>query len=112
MSFLSTSGTPIPCKLQDVDEDIDEFGDYTRAISGNALSRVTARKRNIPLLSKPLTDAQHTTIWALLTAPAPVTFTGDLFAGASVPCVVEITGRKTIKAGGLRRLISFTLHEV
>jgi hypothetical protein len=110
--FLAINDVTIPVDLQAIRADVAEFGDKDRAADSTYLTRIDARKEDVTIPTRMMTEAEYATVYAALTAEPPLPATG-LLVGAGYFCAIEIKGITTMTfATGVRRAIEFVMHQV
>jgi len=88
----------------------EEIGERARAFNGTLRSTVRARKQTWTVVTKPLAQADATTLLGLLTGTPPVAATGDLTGAVSVHPVISGVSRVKI-GGGYRVVVEYSLME-
>lgn len=115
MAMLTLGATVIPidmAEMPEVEVQYVEIGDRGRSIDGTDLSDIQARKEEIPVITRPLTSAEATTVFNALTAATPIAAAGDL-VGGTYNCSVQITARHVLTTpAGRRYRYAFTIRQL
>jgi hypothetical protein len=111
MPFLTVGGTEIPCANPRTEDDV-EVGARLPSWAGGEIDLVESRKRALSAETTPLGDADYATVYAALTAPGPLTVTGDAVDDEELTCNVRVEGGTTLLGATHRRTIRFRVTEV
>lgn len=105
-------GVTVGLAFAPAEETPEEIGDRARAFDGTLRSAIRTFKRSWTQQTKPLSQADATTLLAALRGALPVVCSGDTLGGA-VNChpIVNSVSKIPIGGGAYRVVISYTLKE-
>lgn len=93
MAFLTIAGNTVVIQTAGATEEAPERGgEVARAFAGNLRSSLRYRKRAWRFTTNPLTQVAYDSLVAASDTGAPVTCSGDALSGASVSCIVQVSG--------------------
>lgn len=105
-------GVTVGLAFAPVEESVEEIGDRARAFNGTMRSTVRTFKRSWTQQTKPISDADATTLLAALRGALPVAVSGDVTGAVNTHPKVNSVTTIPISGGTLRRAVNYTLFEV
>jgi hypothetical protein len=114
VAFLTLGGTDIEVQTAGAASPERTYvGEATRAFDGTYRSGVRAAKRAWTFTLMPLLTVDADAVRTLVGLDTPLTATGDVMDGASVPVVARITGTAYIPTGvGFLEVLSLSVLEI
>lgn len=111
MPALVAGGMTVPVALDGASEEAELIGDRDRMFDGAMREVSDGYKRRWPFTTRALSPEDFAALRAILVGAPPIECSGDLL-GETLDCFVELGAVTPGKvAGGIRRVLRFTLLE-
>lgn len=112
MAVQVVGGVVVGLAFAPIEESVIPIGVSDRAHDGTQRSEIQGYKRRWVQATKPISQADATTLLAVLKGPRPVAVTGDITGAVSTH--PEVTGIQYVPLGGgaFRMAVAYALNEV